>query len=183
MRDVTLAPSRLGLWFALTLALPAAFAGGWVWLHYGGAIERALSGERATSEQSLATAARTAMQGVRAAAAQSWCLLELGAGRRIAGPFARADRLPDTPAVVGIAEQAATARLAAGDAAGAEPFFAHAAADGSLTADGWLAYAEGLAARDVAAARAALVTAAARHRDTWCGPLPFTLLAALREAT
>src|SRR5262245_58560759 len=102
MLAVTLAPSRLGLWFALSLALPAAFAGGWVWLHYGGTIERALAGERATAEQCLATAARTLLQDVRVAAAQGRYTLELDSDRRLVGPFARADRLPDTTAVVGI---------------------------------------------------------------------------------
>ena len=181
---MTLAPSRLGLWFALTLALPAAFAGTWVWLQHGGTIERALARERATAEQCLATAAEHMVQELHGAAAQAALPLELGADRRIVGPFARPTALADAPAaVVGIAEQAAGARLASGDRAGAEPFFAHAAADDSLTADGWLAYAELLAARDLAAARAALAKAATRQADAWCGPLPFALLAALREAT
>ncbi|HEU4420860.1 MAG TPA: histidine kinase dimerization/phospho-acceptor domain-containing protein, partial [Planctomycetota bacterium] len=179
---MTLAPSRLGLAFALTLALPAAFAGAWVWLAHGGAIERAIASERATAEQSLATAASVLQEQLHAAAAQAAFALELGPDRLVIGPFAGPSARRQASPVVGIAEQAATARLAAGDLDGALPFFAHARDDGSLTADGWLAYAGVLAARDLADGRRALADAMARHGDACCGNLPFALLAALREA-
>jgi signal transduction histidine kinase len=182
MRDVALAPSRLGMAFALTLALPAAFAGTWAWLAHGGAIERALASERATAEQCLATALQTLQQELQAAAAQTAFALELGPERRVTGPFAGRPRA-DGMLAVGIAEQAAGARLAAGDRDGALPFFAHAANDGSLTTDGVLAYADLLAARDLAEGRRFLAEAMARHGGALCGNLPFPLLAALREAT
>jgi len=184
MRAVTLPPSRLGLAFALTLALPAAFAGAWVWLTHGGTIERAIANERAIAEQCLAAAAQTLDEELQRGAAQVSFILELGADGRVVAPFAGPSAsILAPPPQVGIAEQAAGARVAAGDREGALPFFAHAAADGSLSADGWLAHAELLAASDLAAAQRALATATAQHADAWCGVLPFTLLAALREAT
>jgi len=73
--------------FALTLALPAAFAGTWAWLAHGGAIERALASERATAEQCLATAAQVLQQELQAAAAQTGFALELGPDRRVTSDF------------------------------------------------------------------------------------------------
>ncbi|HZN40729.1 MAG TPA: HAMP domain-containing sensor histidine kinase [Planctomycetota bacterium] len=183
---MTLAPSRLRMAFALTLALPAVFGGAWIWLAHGGAIERAIASERATAEQCLATASSALQEELHAAAAQAAFALELGPDRLVIGPFAgpsaRRQASPVVGPKVGIAEQAATARFAAGDLDGALPFFAHASADGSLTADGWLAYAGVLAARDLAEGRRALADGMARHGDACCGNLPFALLAALREA-
>ena len=168
--------------FALTLALPAAFAGAWVWLAHGGAIERAIASERATAEQCLATATVTLHEELHTAAAQTAFALELGPDRLVIGPFAGPSARRQASPVFGIAEQQATARLAAGDRDGALPFFEHARDDGSLTAEGWLAYAGVLAARDLAEGRRALADGMARHGDACCGNLPFALLAALREA-
>ena len=48
---MTLAPSRIGLCFALALALPATFAAAWAVLQHGGTIERARADERAEAER------------------------------------------------------------------------------------------------------------------------------------
>jgi hypothetical protein len=102
---VVLAPSRLGKAFALTLALPAVFAGTWVWLAHGGAIERALASERATAEQCLATASQLLQQELGAAAAQVGFALELGPDRRVTGPFPAPARRADALPTIGIASR------------------------------------------------------------------------------
>lgn len=184
MPGVTKAPARLGLLFALTLALPAVFAGAWAWLLPGGVVERARAGERRAAEQALAAAATAFAAELQAAARSSPVLLQLDAGRRVCAPFAAPGTPPDAaePPRVAIAEQAAGSRLLAGDVAGALPFFAHAAATGSLSPEGWLAYANAVATDDPAAARRLLDTAIARSADAVCGGLPFRLLALLAAA-
>ncbi|MFO1077610.1 MAG: HAMP domain-containing sensor histidine kinase [Planctomycetota bacterium] len=173
--------SRPGPAFALTLLLPAALALSWAWIEHGGPLARAEANERASAERCRAAAAEFLNEHLASAAAAATCPLRLDDQRRVVGPFARA--LPTAPPPQpGLAECAAAARFAAGDAAAAREFFAHAANDGTLTPEGTLAYADLLAHDDLAAARRVLDAARARHATAFCGPLPFALLAALGEA-
>ncbi|HEX5052640.1 MAG TPA: HAMP domain-containing sensor histidine kinase [Planctomycetota bacterium] len=174
--------SHLGRAFALTLALPAAFGGTWAWLVHGGAIERALASERLQAEQAVARAADQLQADLVHAAGEPSRQLELDAARVVVGPFEHAPARAAAAPSVGLAEQAANARVVAGDAESATPFFARAAANGDLTAEGWLGYVDTLAPTDPEAASEQLAKARSLHRATWCGNLPFLLLAALREA-
>ncbi|MEZ6036774.1 MAG: ATP-binding protein [Planctomycetota bacterium] len=171
-------PTRLGLWFALTLALPAAFAGAWLWLEPGGLVQRARDDERKVAELALQAAEQATMARLRVAAEQAPVRLQLDERRHVVAPFAAAPTAA-APEVT-IAERAAIARLDVGDAE-AKAFFAHAAGDGSLTPIGWLRYAEAIAVQDVPAARELLRTARQRFAAARVGPLPFVALALCAE--
>jgi signal transduction histidine kinase len=171
------APARLGPLFALTLALPALFTAAWAWLVPGGVVERARAGERRAAELALATAAQALDGELLDAARRLDVVLELDAQRHVVAPFAPAP--PADPAAIGVAEQAAGARLAAGDRDGALPFLAHAHARGELSPEGALRYAMLLAPTDAAAAQRVRADALARHGTTHLGGVPFPLLAAL----
>jgi signal transduction histidine kinase len=169
--------------FALTLALPATFAAVWAWLEHGGSIDGALTSERTHAEQALAVAEQTFTAGLSQAAAHATFALQLGTDGHVIAPFQDAVVNVAEAPTVNIAEQAANARLAAGDRAGALQFFAHAAADHALTPEGYLAYAEQLARSEDNAARTVLARAREQYAETRCDGLPFPLLCALREAT
>ena len=175
--------------FALTLALPATFAAVWAWLEHGGSIDGALASERTHAEQALAVAEQTFTAGLSQAAAHASFGLQLDTDGHVVAPFQDAvENVVEEPTgnlakQVNIAEQAAHARLAAGDRAGALQFFAHAAADHALTPEGYLAYAAPLARSDEQAARGVLAQARAQYADTMCDGLPFPLLCALQETT
>ncbi len=179
---MTPAPARLGLLFALTLAVPAAFTVAWAWLLHGGVVARALATERQASEQALATAARALDAELHSTAAQLDLVLLLAEERRVVAPFAAVPTTSVSTRVPSIAEQAAGSQLAAGDIAAALPFFAHAAADGSLSPEGWLRYADLHARTDRHSADHLLDQALQQHHATFCGPVPFALLAELRRA-
>lgn len=169
--------------FALTLALPATFAAVWAWLEHGGSIDGARASERTHAEQALAVAEQTFTAGLSQAAAHALFGLQLGTDGHVIAPFQDSVlNLAEEPAV-NIAEQAANARLAAGDRAGALQFFAHAAADHALTPEGYLAYTAPLARSDEQAARAVLAQARELYAETMCDGLPFALLCALQETT
>ncbi len=180
---MTPGPARLGLWFALTLALPAVFGLAWLWLVPGGVVARAEADERSAAEQALALAERTLLERLHAAAVTVGLALQLDGERRVVGPFASGVSLAaaGTPPTASIAEQAAIARLDNHAVAEALPFFAHATADGSLTPIGWLRYVEARATDDTAAARDLLQRARSLHDGDRCGPVPFAALALLAE--
>lgn len=165
----------------MTLLLPAAFGAAWLWLVPGGVIERAAADEQRRAEELLDVAATALSVGLRQEAAAVPVALQLDGERRVVAPFASSPAAASPPAVVSIAEQTANVRLDAGAVADALPFFVHAAADGSLTPEGWLRYVAARAAADVPAARSLLATAREQHRDARCGPLPFDVLALLCE--
>lgn len=178
---MTLAPSRIGLCFALALALPATFAAAWAVLQHGGTIERARADERAEAERALQEASAALDEALQVAAAHCTFPLQLDQAGRVVGPFSiGSEAAPTMP--IGIAEQTADARLAAGEPAAAQPFFAHAAADGSLSPEGWLRHADLLAAIDLTATTQALASALERYPAQRCGGLPFPLLVLLRRA-
>ena len=176
---MTPAPARLGLLFALTLALPALFAGTWAWLLPGGVVERTRQGERNAAEQALARAAAAFAEALQAAALQAEVPLHLDAERRVLAPFDPRRSEPDATTPITVAEQAAGSRLAAADAEGALPFFGHAANDGTLSPEGSLAYVRLLAARDPMQAKQHLDRALEQHAAARCAGLPFPLLATL----
>ena len=182
MRPVSPAAAHHRLLLALTLAVPAAFAAAWVWLLPGGVVAEAAASEQRDRDQALAAAVTACTAALHAAATEHPVALQLDASRRIVGPFATPQGEPDA-ARLSIAEQAAGARLTAGDLAGALPLFAHAAGDGSLSPEGSLHYASLLAAHDGAAARRELARATTQHATAQCGGMPFGLLAALTAAS
>lgn len=177
---MTPAPARLGLYFALTLALPVVFAGTWAWLLPGGVVARARAGEQRAAELALAAAADGLTDELRTVAGQLPVQLQLDDERRIVAPFRPLAAAESAP--IAIAEAAAGSRLAAGDVAGAMPFFAHAAGEHRLSPEGWLAYANARAATDAGAARALLADARREHAGAACGGIPFALLVQLAEA-
>ncbi|MBK8098345.1 MAG: HAMP domain-containing histidine kinase [Planctomycetes bacterium] len=172
--------SRLGLLFALTLAIPAALAAGGAWLLWSGTIERARA-EEAEAERRVHHGLATQLQHeLLAFATDAGAMLDLDQERRVCGPFPV--HLPTvTPPTPGLAEQSAGSALLASDFSSALPWLQHAAQD-SLTPEGWLAYARTLTATDRDQALATLEAAIARFADTRCGSLPFPLLAAFARA-
>ncbi|MCU0865518.1 MAG: HAMP domain-containing histidine kinase [Planctomycetes bacterium] len=175
-------PARTGLWFALTLALPAAFAGAWVWLVPGGVIDRMAASERRTADQALATALQRLDHELAVAAAQQPVPLQLDDSRRVRGPFPLPRSTDDGWPTASVAEQNATARAQQGDPRGALPWFEHARQRGDLTPYGWLHYGNALAAHDPAAALALLPDARRHCATVPCWPYPFAVLAWLAEA-
>ena len=171
-------PARFGLWFALTLAVPAAFGALWLWLVPGGGIERARADEHRTAMYALTVAAQT-LDAELARHAGSRIPLQLDDQRRVIAPFADA---PDTPATASLAEQQALTHQQRGDVAAANPFFEHAVAADQLTPIGWLRYVDAVRTTDPERARALLTQAMERHAQARCGGLPFVLLALLTEA-
>jgi signal transduction histidine kinase len=175
-------PAHTGLWFALTLALPAAFAGAWVWLVPGGVVDRMAASERRTAEQALATAQQRLDRELAAAAARQPVPLQLDGNRRVRGPFPGPGVDDDGWPNASVAEQNATARAQGGDPRGALPWFEHARQRGVLTPQGWLQYGNALAASDPAAALALLRDARQHCAAADCKPYPFPALAWLAEA-
>jgi signal transduction histidine kinase len=184
MPHVSRSPRHSGIWFALTLLVPATFAAAWLWLVPGGVVARAADDERRVADELLATAERTLLQSLQHAADAAPVVLRLDAERRVVAPFPPFSPFPTTEsaAPIGLAEQAAHVRLDAGAIDEAVPFFAHAAAEQALTPLGSLRYAAARAARDPAAARELLSDARARHAGVRLGLLPFDVVALLAAA-
>jgi hypothetical protein len=175
---------RSGPWFALTLALPVAFAGAWAWLVPGGVVERLARSELQSAQQTLARAAAHLAGGLEVAAAAAPLRLRLDGERCVVGPFPEVTRIE--PAIPELAERAAVARWQNGDIPAALPFFAAARDQGSLTPLGWLHFGEALAATNPRAALELLTAARARMgamagAPRPCAPLPFAVLALLAE--
>jgi CheY-like chemotaxis protein len=171
------APARFGLWFALALAVPAAFFALWLWLVPGGGIARARADEQRTASHVLAFAQET-LDAELARHADERIVLHLDEPRRVIAPFADA---VDTQHTAGLAEQAALAHGERGERSEALAYFAHAAAADELTPIGWLRYVDAAGRDDAARARALLQQATERHAHARCGGLPFVLLAMLHE--
>lgn len=170
--------SRIGPWFVATLAVPAVFVGVGLWVQYGGPLHRAQAAEvqraeevqrqwRQASEEALITADRGAP-----------VQLQLDAQRLVVGPFRDG---PIAPPSTGAEEREAGARFAAGDAAGAMPYFMRARLAGLLSPEGCLLEARALWSQDRRAAHDLLAAATLRLGEARCGNLPFALLAALLE--
>jgi signal transduction histidine kinase len=170
-------PARFGLWFALALAVPAAFSVLWLWLVPGGGIARARADEQRTAGHVLSFARET-LDAELARHAGDRIVLQLDAQRRVVAPFADA---ADTQHTAALAEQAALAHCQRGAFGAALPYFDHAAAHGELTPIGWLRYVEAVDADDAMRARELLQQAAAHHAHARCGGLPFEMLALLHE--
>ena len=171
------APARFGLWFGLTLAVPAAFFALWLWLVPGGGIARARADEQRTAGHVLAFAKETLDVEI-ARHAEGRIVLQLDEQRRVIAPFADA---VDTQNTAALAEQAALAHLQRGERTEALPYFAHAVDADELTPIGWLRYVDAVGHDDAARARALLQQAIERHAHARCGGLPFVLLVMLHE--
>ncbi|MFK7741569.1 MAG: sensor histidine kinase [Planctomycetota bacterium] len=184
--------TRIGPWFALTLALPCAFAGVWLWLQPGGVVERTRASEHQVMTQLLRQTVARYRRALEVAGMVAGFVLEVDPDGRAVAPFrqleaARADELrddaPPEALVPGVAEQAAFSHVAGGRPAEALPFFEHAAQRGGLTPEGWIAHAEAAnASGDLDGARRILNRACDMHATTWCGSLPFELAALLVAA-
>ncbi|MBL8723380.1 MAG: HAMP domain-containing histidine kinase [Planctomycetes bacterium] len=171
------APARFGLWFALALAVPAAFFVWWLWLVPGGGIARARADEQRTAGHVLAFAGET-LDAELARHASDRIVLQLDAQRRVVAPFADA---ADTQHTAALAEQAALAHCELGAPSAALPYFAHAAANDELTPVGWLRYVDALRGDDAPRAQALLQQAVEQHAYARCGGLPFEMLTLLHE--
>ncbi|MEQ1633120.1 MAG: histidine kinase dimerization/phospho-acceptor domain-containing protein, partial [Planctomycetota bacterium] len=172
---MTSTPSRIGLWSALSLAVPAVLAAAWAFLEPGGLVARAVENERRTAERAVNAATETFTMSMRQRARETPIALELDAARTVVGPFAPA-AAAETAAEPSLAERTAIARFAAGDRDGAIEFFAHAKKAGELSRLGLLQYGNALASADARAALALLGEAEAGFANARCGPLPFAAL-------
>lgn len=175
MPSVTSTPSRIGLWSALSLAVPAVLAAAWAFLEPGGLVARAVENERRTAERAVNAATETFTMSMRQRARETPIALELDAARTVVGPFAHA-AAAETAAEPSLAERTAIARFAAGDRNGAIEFFAHAKKAGELSRLGLLQYGNALASADARAALALLGEEKAGFANARCGPLPFAAL-------
>ncbi|MCR9246401.1 MAG: HAMP domain-containing histidine kinase [bacterium] len=175
-------PARIGLAFALTLAVPAALTATWAWLELGGAIATARQQEDRAATQCLTAAGELLDRGLQQGVAHLPFLLELDEAGRIVGPFAAELPDPDTAPAIGIAEQTAGARLAARDVTSAIAFFEAARERGELSAMGWIALAREVGASEPQRASDLLQAARKQWRNTPPDPVPFAVLAALTEA-
>lgn len=174
-------PARLGRWFALTLALPAAFAILWAWLVPGGVVSRARDDERLVAGRALADAVQEFEAALRSAASEVEFVLRLDSDRRVVAPFAARTKAAFDVRDPGVAEQAAMARLRDGQNADALEFFGHGADRNQLTPEGWLAYASLRAKTDPVAAAGLLADARKVCAGSMVGPLPFEIMALLVE--
>ncbi len=177
-----MARSRIGIWFAATLAVPAVLAGIGLFLHHGGPLRGAIAAEGMRAFEVHRQWLHAAFDELGAHAqdeASPRIELQLDAARRVVGPF-REGLAPAMP--IGEEERRACALFASGDPAAALPCFLRARLAGALSPEGRLLEARALAKTDLSAARDLLAATTFAAADTRCGNLPFVLLARLLEA-
>lgn len=178
MLRVVIKNTRIGMALLLALLVPTALTAAWGWLVHGGVIENAEASERASAQRCEDTAVALLNDALEQTAAASGIKLLVDANRHCIAPFAGNPTLK-VPAELDIAEQTARIHLANHDEEGALPFYANAFERDTLSPEGVLAYADLIRPHDGAKAAEILRVAAEQDADTWCGPLPFSLLLAL----